>query len=158
MVELNSFNDFTDDARVWLYQSNRELSDQEVKLIQKELISFSNEWAAHGNKLLSRADVINPYFLLFVVQDNQTLPSGCSIDASVHLVKKIEQKFKLDFFDRLNVYIQKENNVEKNHISELSKLSDSVLVYDALIDRLGPLRNDWPIALSESNYAKLAMV
>jgi hypothetical protein len=158
MLHLEKFNEFTDDARVWLYQSNRQLSQQEIDLIRKELIHFSDEWSAHGNKLMAYSDVINPYFVLFVVQDDQTLPSGCSIDTSVHFVKKLEEKFNIHFFDRLHVYAQSDKQIEKIHISELANLNNDTLVFDALIDRLGQLRNDWPIALKNSNYAKLSMV
>jgi hypothetical protein len=157
MKDLKSFESFSDDARVWLYQSDRPLDQNEIAQIKEDLSGFTNEWAAHGNKLIAKADVINPYFISFVVQDNETLPSGCSIDSSVNFIKNIERKYKVDFFNRLNVYVQKDQQIEKKHFSDLANMDPTIFVFDALVDRLGIVRNNWPLALEESNYAKLAL-
>ena len=155
MLNFDKFSRFSDDARVWVYPSNRPFEDAEVDQIKSDLASFTEEWAAHGNKLYASADVISPHFIVFVVQDDQTLPSGCSIDSSVHFVKSIQTKYNVDFFDRLHVYISSDATIQKIHISELSERDGATKIFDTLISRLGELRNDWPKALAQSNYAKL---
>lgn len=157
-MNLDRFHDFSDTARVWLYQTDRTLSDQEINLISIDMNQFVGEWAAHGNKLLADAQVLNPYFIVFVVQDDETLPSGCSIDSSVRFIKEIGGKYKIDFFNRLNLYILEKNEIHKKHISELTKLDRQELIFDPLINHLGKLRHNWPIPLESSSYEQLAMI
>ena len=102
------FKDFPDDSRVWLYQTDRPLDDEEIKLVNNKMSSFIKEWAAHGNQLWGNAMVLNPFFVVVIVNDKLTPPSGCSIDASVHKLKEIGQLLDVDFFTRMKITFEKE--------------------------------------------------
>lgn len=151
---MSLFNNFSDNARIWLYQTDRPLDDNEQNNIKSEIASFVNEWAAHGNKLLADGALLNPYFIAFVVEDEKTLPSGCSIDASVKFLKEIGQKYNIDFFNRLNVYVRENDEIKKYVFSKLEELPNDTLVYDPLISKLGELRNQWPTPLEKSSLRK----
>lgn len=153
------FSNFPDSSRLWLYQVNRPLTEDEVTAINESISVFVGEWAAHGDKLWASGAVLNPYFIGFVVDDTLTPPSGCSIDASVNFLKKLGTKYSIDFFTRMNVCYQKRNEKGIKQIAFM-KLADlenpnDVLVYDSLINNLGQLRKKWPIALKESNFSKV---
>ena len=151
---MQVFDDFSDNARVWLYQTHRPMSENEQKEITAEINSFVREWAAHGSKLLANGAILNKHFIAFTVEDEKTLPSGCSIDASVKFLKAIGQKYNLDFFNRLNVFVEIDGEIKKCVYSQLDQLDDDTLVYDSLITKLGDLRNDWPSKLKESNLVQ----
>ncbi|RYF58255.1 MAG: hypothetical protein EOO39_34485, partial [Cytophagaceae bacterium] len=80
------FDKLPDTARVWVYQADRPLSDGEVNTISESLQQALNQWAAHGQPLLASAQVIENRFVVIGVDESYTLPSGCSIDASVRTV------------------------------------------------------------------------
>lgn len=151
---MSLFKNFSDNARIWLYQTNRPIEGSEQENIKTEITRFVNKWAAHGNKLLADGALINPYFIVFVVEDEKTLPSGCSIDSSVKFLKDIGQRYNIDFFNRLNVYVRENNEIKKYVFSKLENLPNDTLVYDPLITKLGDLRNHWPAKLMESNFRK----
>lgn len=156
---MNFFPDFPDTSRLWLYQTNRALSEDEIKLINIEISTFVSEWAAHGDKLWASGAVLNPYFIGFAVNDSITPPSGCSIDASVKFLKKLGEHLSIDFFTRMSVCYQRREEEALNQIAFM-KLSDlknpeDVLVYDSLINKLGTLRKQWPVPLKESNFANV---
>ncbi len=93
------FKDFPNDARVWIYQTNRALTEKEIQLIDRKLQSFVKDWAAHGDQLWANAQVVNPFFVAVAVNDKLTPPSGCSIDASVKKLQELELQQIADKFD-----------------------------------------------------------
>lgn len=156
-MKNNVFTDFPDDSRVWLYQTNRPLVYEEVKLINNKLSSFIKEWAAHGNQLWGNAMVLNPYFVVVIVNDKLTPPSGCSIDASVHKLKEIGQLLDVDFFTRMKITIDKEGTLEQIDFNDFRTIAadGNILVYDPLIKNLGDLRSEWPMKIENSSFSVL---
>jgi hypothetical protein len=151
------FKDFPDDSHVWLYQTNRPLADEEIKLVNNKMTSFIKEWAAHGNQLWGNAMVLNPYFVVVIVNDKLTPPSGCSIDSSVHKLKEVGQLLDIDFFTRMKVTIKKEGALEQVDFNDFKTVAadENVLVYDPLISNLGDLRKEWPIKIERSSFSVL---
>ena len=94
------FDKLPDDARVWVYQANRPLTDSDVNAIKQELQPALSQWAAHGQALLASAQVIENRFVVVGVDEGYNLPSGCSIDASVRTLRQLGESLSIDFFDR----------------------------------------------------------
>src|SRR5476649_3050231 len=94
---------FSENSRVWVYQSDKKLSDQEVQQIQAQLDSFTTGWTAHNSQLKAKAEIRYNRFLILVVDESQAGASGCSIDKSVHFMKELEQQFNINLFDRFNL-------------------------------------------------------
>jgi hypothetical protein len=153
MIMLDAFQSFTDHARVWVYQANRTLDATEIVWVNDELTSFIKSWAAHGRKLRAEAKMITPFSIAFVVQDDVIEPSGCSIDASVHFVKKLEKELQVDFFSRMYVWVKAETEFQRLHISKLSDQKEDLLIYDPLIADLGSLRNTFLVSLAKSSLS-----
>ena len=152
-MNLDAFQTFSDQARVWVYQADRELDATELAWVNEELATFVKTWAAHGNKLHGNARMITPFALVFVVEEATTLPSGCSIDASVHFVKSLEKELNVDFFNRMYVWTKIDNTLQRLPVAELSEQNDSLMLFDPLIANLGSLRNSFLVALSKSSLS-----
>jgi hypothetical protein len=134
-------------ARIWIYQANRALDSNEINWVNEQLSSFSKDWSSHGSGLKAHAQVLGSYFLLFVVDNEQTNASGCSIDKSVRFVKDIGSELKIDFFNRLKIL--KENPEGNQELISFSKMSEfpKDFVFDILVDRLGDLETDFKIGI-----------
>src|SRR5690554_5512676 len=148
------FTQFPDQSKVWLYQSDRALSTSEIKELEQELLTFVEGWAAHGNELWATAKVLNPYFAVIAVNDSLVPPSGCSVDASVKEMKEIGSELGIDFFNRMKVTIQEDEEIKQIHFSELND-NKSAMIYDPLISSLGDLRSAWPRAIEQSSFAQM---
>lgn len=48
-----SFEKMPSYSRLWIYQSDRELTDSEILSITTVLTSFVKNWESHGNSLIS---------------------------------------------------------------------------------------------------------
>ena len=144
------------DARVWVYQSKRILSDAEVNIIKKSGTDFIVGWAAHGANLKASFDVVYNRFIVIAVDEKQAAASGCSIDKSVRFVKELDQQFDLNLFDRLQVAYRIENEIKSCHLSEFEKLAaqnivdGSTIVFNNMVSNKTDFDKQWEIPLKKS--------
>jgi len=153
---MKSFAELSPLSRVWVYQSNRELTDKEVSEIQLLAAAFVTNWTAHGSLLMASADVFYNRFLIIAADENQVLASGCSIDKSVGLVKDIEKHFNINLLDRLNIAYWEDNKLKTFAFADLEKMynqgtiKEETLIFNNLVKTLQDLKNHWKIELKDS--------
>lgn len=97
------FESLPDHARIWIYQADKKFSPDEREIISRTLGQFTSEWSAHGQPLKTSYRLDFDQFIILAVDEQYNLPSGCSIDDSVHVIKSLGQQLMLDFFDRTKV-------------------------------------------------------
>ena len=110
------------DARVWIYQSDVELSDEQVTGMKGMLDGFVHQWAAHQQPLMAYGDVCRNRFLILVVDQRYNHASGCSIDESVAFIKTLEQKYQINLFDRMIFFYEMDNQVHAASKNEFAQL------------------------------------
>ncbi len=121
-------DNFSDDSRVWIYMADRQLTSEEVENISTMLQAFASQWQTHGKKLKSAATVIHDRFLVFMVDGEIQEASGCSIDSSVNLVKKLGAEFDVDFFNRMLVAFRINNQIDFVTLNDIPSKIDSGLI------------------------------
>src|ERR1700731_4564879 len=102
---------FSENSRVWVYQSNKKLTDEEVQQLQNQLDNFTTGWTAHNNQLKAKAEIRYNRFLILIVDESQAGASGCSIDKSVKFIKQIEEQYNINLLDRFNLAYREGNDV-----------------------------------------------
>jgi hypothetical protein len=163
---LIPFNKMPDHARVWVYQTDRNLSDAEVQYIQQTLDFQINNWAAHGAALVGAATVLHKRFIVVSVDENHNQASGCSIDASTNWLKNLGAEMNLNFFDRSVAYIQGDEikTVEMLKIKPLVAegiLTPDTLIFNNLVPNMGEFRKAWNVSAGDSwmkRYFQVATV
>lgn len=157
MINLdNDTSKFSPDSKVWIYQSNRHLKDEEVETIKSELSTFAHSWVSHSNALKAVGLVFFNRFLILMVDESISGASGCSIDKSVHFMKTLEAKYNIVLFDRMNVaYVDGEEikSANRNEVIALySKglINDDTRVFNNMANTKAQLENEWVIPLSQS--------
>lgn len=145
------------DARLWVYQSSRVLSDAEINSIEKAGQEFIENWAAHGVDLKASFDVLHSRFVIIAVDEKQAAASGCSIDKLVHFVKELGQQLNLDFFDRMHVaYRGKNNEILSCSLQEFEKLASqsivnaSTIVFNNMVTTKQAFDNEWEVPVKQS--------
>lgn len=141
---MNLFPELAANSKVWIYQSQVELSKDLQEAIQKNMNAFVENWAAHGAGLFARATILEDYFLVFAVDESQAKASGCSIDSSVRFVKELGNKLNIDFFNRLNVLVEKQGVKQIIPYHVAIDLTDCVK-FNVLAEKLGDLNMSWRI-------------
>jgi len=149
-------------SRVWIYQADRFLTENEVSEISDLAQQFIASWTAHGSTLTGKARLIDNLFLILEVDEEVAGVTGCSIDKSVHFIKALGEKFGIDFFDRMCVsYIDAEDKLRLASRDEFQTLVNSntvnedTLVYNNLIQTSEELSTNWKIPFSQSWHSKV---
>jgi len=151
------------DSRVWVYQCNRSLNDEEADMVRQKAHKFVDEWTAHKVALKASYDLRYNQFLILMIDEKQAAASGCSIDSSTHFVKNLEQELKVSFFDRLTLAYWADGVlklVSKDEFEvrmEKGEITEDTIVFNNLVQSKidldtkweGPLKNSWHKALLE---------
>jgi hypothetical protein len=142
-------------ARVWVYQTDRSLSESEVQYIQQTLDFQINNWAAHGAALVGAATVLHKRFVIVSVDENHNQASGCSIDASTNWLKNLGSEMCLNFFDRSIAYLQGDEikTVEMLKIKALvadETITPNTLIFNNLVPNIGEFKKAWNMLAGDS--------
>ena len=148
------FPQLASDSRVWVYQSNRPFSENEKDQLTEAFKVFVDSWAAHGSKLVADATIIGDYFVVLAVDEKTAMASGCSIDSSVKFIKSIGQQFNIDFFNRLKLVVQKENETKMISFSDLGQY-ENWKIYNTLVNTIELLNTSFLIPVNESELFKM---
>jgi len=142
-----------DYARVWVYQTNKNLTYSEVNTIQQVLENQINNWAAHGADLAGSVQVLHNRFVIIAVDEMQNQASGCSIDASTRWLKELGLEMNLDFFDRSVAFIHHET-LKTTEIAKIKSLvteeilTPDTLIFNNLVSNIQEFKNSWSVKVS----------
>lgn len=144
------FEQMSDKARIWIYQANRFLTEDEVIWTETQGKFFVEQWTAHQQTLKGSFKVFYNRFVVVAVDEDFNQVSGCSIDASVHFLKDIEQILKLDLFDRtLQAYFINDIDIEFMALKDIKtkiqagEIYPETLVFNHLIETKEDLQDKW---------------
>lgn len=153
---MQSLSELSPDSRIWIYQSSREFTADETQKINAIAAEFVNTWSAHGAALKAAAEVLYNRFLIIGVDENQAAASGCSIDKSVALIKKIETDFNTDLLDRMQIAYRKDgkiNTFKLPHVSSLlekTEITENTIIFNNLVSTKKDWDLKWEVALKDS--------
>ncbi|MES2060744.1 MAG: ABC transporter ATPase [Bacteroidota bacterium] len=153
--------EFSSHSRVWVYQSDRKLTDAETLQAQVLLDNFTTGWTAHNNQLLAKAEIRYNRFLILFVDESQAGASGCSIDKSVNFMKQLEQHFGINLFDRFNLaYRDGEEilSVPRHQFEDLlkaGKINTETIVFNNLAQNISELQTKWEVPFKDSWHIQL---
>lgn len=156
-----NYQELAEGSRVWIYQSSRKLSNEEVEQILKYGREFIDNWAAHGADLRAAIEVFYNRFIVLFADESQVQASGCSIDSSVHFMKKIQEAFGIDLFDRLNIAFRTSNGIDSLRMNDFQaalsngQLSEETLVFNNLVENKLDFETKWEVPVKESWHQQL---
>lgn len=145
------FESIPSTSRVWIFQSGRKLSQEEKTIISGQLKLFTEEWAAHGQPLMASFDIPYDRFIILAADEGFNAPSGCSIDASIRVIKEIENQLQLDLFNREQVAFKKDDEVLVIPLQNLRQKyregswNEKTLTFNNLVNVKGRLGEEWII-------------
>ncbi len=156
-----NYQELADNSKVWIYQSDRSLSDSEVQEILHYGKEFIQNWAAHGKELNAAIEIFYNRFIVLFVDENQAIASGCSIDSSVRFIKQIQDAYQLDLFDRLNIAFKVGTKIDVLRMNDFEQalakgsLTSSSIVFNNLVDTKKDFLEKWEVPIKESWHQQL---
>jgi len=165
------FNNMPLHSRVWIYQSIREFSENEIVELKTKTEKFISEWTSHGKTMTACIEIFHNRFIIVCVDETSASASGCGIDKSVKFIQQLEFDLGGDtsLLDRMNVAYRKKSEalslkgkIQVCSIQELKNLITSpeghtgITVFNNLVNSKEELDQNWEVPLEKSwQYEKL---
>jgi hypothetical protein len=150
-------------SRVWVYQAEREFTTEEVNELEQKAGQFVSGWTAHNQQLKACFEIRYNRFIIFVVDEEMALASGCSVDKSVHFIKTLEQEYKTSLLNRM-IFTYKLNeqvkSCTKNKFEQLLSegvINGNTIVFNNLVTTKDELDKNWEVPLKDSWHKQLFM-
>lgn len=154
------FENLPEESRIWIYQSNRKFSDDEVTEIENDLKAFVEDWSAHGTSLEASFTIQYNRFIILAVNQEVQQATGCSIDKSVEFIQALEQKYKVDLLDKMNVtyrqgeYITHKSLLDFKRMAKEKAVSSNTIVFNNLVNTIEEWKESWEIPAAESWHSR----
>ena len=155
-----AFSELPEHSRIWIYQANRKLSDQEIAQIEPKIEAFLTHWTAHGSALAAGFTIKYNRFIIIGLNQDQASASGCSIDASVHFIQEIQKELDVDLMDKLNVtfyngpYIAHKPLADFKKMAKNRSVSKETIVFNNLVNTKEEFDHHWEVPAKESWHAR----
>ena len=155
-----TFDNIPDHSRIWIYQSNRKLTEQEKQVASARLKEFCESWTAHQQVLKTSFTIEHDQFIILAADEDCHQPSGCSIDTSVRALKELQSQIGVDFFDRTRVAFLVDGQVVTQPLARLKGIFESgelaagSLTFDNLVPSRGDLSARWKSPVEKTWLAK----
>ncbi len=147
---------FSDQSRVWIYQSSRLFTLAEALSIEEMINDFVGNWTTHGAPVKGFGTLFFGHFVVLMADEEKTGVSGCSTDSSVRLIKQIELTFKVNMFERTNLAFIIDGKIQLLPLSQMAYALDksfikpTSLMLDNTVATKKDLEDRWIIPISQS--------
>lgn len=144
------------ESKIWIYPTNRKLSDHEVEEITMLTHDFVSNWVAHDTPLHASFVIKYNRFLILAVNQDVQIATGCSIDKSVAFIQSLEQKYQIDLLDKMNVTYKQGENIAHKSLIDFKKMAKeksvtkNTIVFNNLVNTLEEWHEYWEVPASES--------
>lgn len=154
------FDTLPEESRIWIYQSNRKFSDEELAEIEVDLKQFIENWAAHGTSLTASYLLKYNRFIILAVNQEQQVATGCSIDASVVFIQGLEKKYNVDLLDKMNVTFKVGEHVAHKTLIDFKKMAKDkavtgeTIVFNNLVNNIAEFNESWETPATYSWHSR----
>ncbi|AQS92675.1 MULTISPECIES: ABC transporter ATPase [Polaribacter] len=153
---FTAYNNLPNNSRVWIYQADREFTENEIQFISDKAEEFINQWTRHGDDLKGSFTIKYNQFLVLAVDESFNNVSGCSIDSSVRFVQALEKELQLDLMNKMNVTFKDNENINLVKLSDFQrfakekKITADTIVFNNMVNTKEDFENNWEITAKDS--------
>lgn len=156
---ITDFAKMSSESKVWIFQSERNLTEFELKYIQKEIEHFIQNWESHGVPIKAAFEIFFQQIIVISV-DETSHASGCSIDKQMHLFQRLSEKLGINLIDRNIPLVHNEKlmllplqtfreKVKKGEVDNKAHILNNN------ITTMAELGSKWKLPIAQSWAAKL---
>ncbi|MGB2128964.1 MAG: ABC transporter ATPase [Flavicella sp.] len=147
-------------SRIWIYQSDRVFSEEEVKFISMKAVEFIDAWTRHGDHLKGSFTIKYNQFLVLSVDESFANASGCSIDASVRFIKQLEEILSVDMMNKLNTCYRDGELIKTLSLSAFQKevnenrITEKTIVFNNMVQTKEAFESQWEVMAKDSWHSR----
>lgn len=155
------FSNIPEEAKIWVFPSNRKFYPQEIDEIKISIETFLNGWKDHRNEVECSYLVRYDRFIIISADDTNNGLSLEAHDALISFILELEKKYEIVLLDKINVCYKQGEFVQYKDIVEFKKMikskgvSETTIVFNNMITIKEELRYNWEINIMESWLGRL---
>ncbi len=155
LVDYSSLND---DAKVWIYPSSRKFYATEIENLENKIKEFIKSWKTDDENFKASYQFLYNRFIVFFADDENSSLTNSDIDFSVSFILKLQEEYKVDLLDKMNVCFKQGEFVQYKELKDFKKLlknkaiTGKTIVFDNLLTLKIDFENYWQIPIEESWY------
>ncbi len=157
---LIPFENLPEESKIWIYPSNRKFSDDEMSEIENDLKAFVENWSAHGTGLEASYLLKYNRFIILAVNQEVMQATGCSIDSSVAFIQNLEQKYKVDLLDKMNVTFKNGEHIAHKSLLDFKRMAkekavtQNTIVFNNLVNTIEEFNENWEVPAGDSWHSR----
>lgn len=156
-----SFSNIPEEAKIWVFPSNRKFYPQEVEKITKSVEAFLNNWKSDRNEVECSFLLKYDRFIIISANDTEYNLSLEAQDALTSFIIELEKQYEVVLLDKINVCYKQGDFVQYKDIVEFKKMikakgvSEKTTVFNNMITVKEELRYNWEINIMDSWLGRL---
>lgn len=153
---FTEYKNLPNNARVWIYQSDREFTSEEIEIVSVKAVDFINQWTRHGDDLKGSFTFKYNQFLVLAVDESFNTVSGCSIDSSVRFIQALEKELQLELMNKMNVTFKDNEHINLVKLADFQryakeeKVTLETIVFNNMVATKEDFENKWEVPARES--------
>ena len=157
---LVDYTSLPETSKVWIYPSNRKFYDTEIDGIHQKIKNFLESWKADDATFKTSYQLLYNRFIVMFADASGSPLLNADIDASVMFILQIQQDYKVELLDRMNVCFKQGEFVQYKELKDFKKLlknkavTGKSIVFDNLVTTKEEFENYWEVPISESWYGR----
>lgn len=147
-MPLVPFDSLPDSSRVWVFGSDRALSEEATTTLMKAVEEYLAEWKAHGEPLTVGYEWRDGRLLVVGVDQRDAGATGCSIDGLFRVLQGLESSVGATMVGGGRVFyrdgtgtVQSAPRHELPALAASGALSEDSVVFDTSLTDLGSMRD-----------------
>ena len=157
---LKEFSALDPKSKVFIFQSEEILTDQQIDKANDFIRLFINNWQSHGQDIKASFSIKYHKFIIVAIDSSYNQASGCSIDKLTHMIQELGVTLNTNLMNRDSVFLDDKDDIKAVKLNQLKskiesgELTENTLVFNPLISSINDLKTNWVIALHKSWMSK----
>jgi hypothetical protein len=156
------FETLPDSSRVWVFGSDRLLTEEGTKVLLAGVDAHLDDWKAHGAPLTVGREWRDGRFLIVAVDQSTAGATGCSIDGLFRVLQQLEREAGASlvgggriFYRDNHGVVQSASRDEVAALAQSGGITKDTVVFDTTLTDLGTWRACFERRAKESWVADL---
>jgi len=147
-----------EDAKVWIYPSSRKFYTNEIEELENKIKKFIENWKPEDQNFKASYKLLYNRFIVFFGDNENTPLSMTDVDTSVAFILKLQEEYKVQLLDRMNVCFKQGDFVQYKELKDFKKLlknkavTAKTIIFDNLITTKLDFDDFWEITIEDSWY------
>lgn len=156
---LVDFDQLENNAKVFLYPSNKKFFPELLENIQTKVNDFVSTWS-ENHDIEAGFEIKYQRFIIIVINNNKPITTSI-IDELVTFIFKLQLDHEIELLDKLNVCFKQGEYVQYKDVKEFKKLiknksvNQNTIVFDNLINTKEELDDSWELPAENTWYSRM---